>query len=127
MDLSTLTQQKRDIEIVHPVTGENLGVRVTLLPLEDQRMKDLKRKFIDERLRLERRGKGFKAEDLESNTFTLLFAAMSGWEWYGKDVNFNGTKPEFSRAKVKEVFEALPWFREQIDEELADDKAFFQA
>lgn len=125
MDLSSLKPTERQVEILHPGTDEELGIRITLVSINDERLKKAKRRIQDEKLRLEVRGKNFKSEDIEENAIELDFAAMTGWEWYGKDVNFNGSKPEFNRANVKAVFESLPWFQRQVEEAISDEKAFF--
>ncbi len=127
MDISSIKTTERVIEIVHPSpNGEELGIRVSIMSLSDPRMKKIKRKIQDEKLRLEARNKNFKSEDLEENINNIVFGAMTGWEWYGKDAVFHGKKPEFNRASVLQVFEELPWFMNQIDEALGDEKAFFQ-
>lgn len=124
MDLSSLKTTERFIEIVHPKTGENLGVRVSIVALNDVRLKSIKRKIQDEKLRLEARGKNFKSEDIEENMCSILFNAMTGWEWAG-DANFKGNKPDFTRENVVAVFKELPWFQSQIDEAVSDEKSFF--
>lgn len=124
MDISEIKTSERIIEIVHPKTNELIGVRVTIMGLNDPRLKKIKRKITDERLRLDARNKNFKADDIEENTYAIVFGAMTGWDWYG-DVDFKGKKPEFNRASVIQVFEELPWFLTQIDEAIGDEKAFF--
>lgn len=138
MDLKNLKPSERMVEIVHPATKEPLGVRVSLVHINDDSLKKLKRSFQDERYRLEARGKQFKAENVENNLNELTFAAMKGWEWYnptGKKGDkgfkesasalYKGAVPEFSKKNVFEIFEELPWFRDQIGQEMGDDEAFF--
>lgn len=129
MDLQELVPNDRIVEILHPATEEKIGVRVTLMSISDERLLKLKRKFQDEKLRLEARGKNFKAEDVEQNRNELAFSAMVGWEWGdgpdGKPVTFGGKKPEFTKANVIAVFDKLPWFREQLEAEIGDEKSFF--
>lgn len=125
MDLSELVPGERMIEIKHPKTGEDIGVRVGLVSYDDERMKKVKRHIRDRKLHLEARGKTFKAEEIDTNRITLLFNAMTGWEWYGEKTNFRGTKPDFNLKSVTEVFTLLEWFMDQIDEAVGDEKAFF--
>lgn len=129
MDFSTLITNERMIEIVHPKSGEPTGIKVSILAMQDPKLKKIRRRILDDKLRLEARGKNFKAEDVEDNVDTLLINAMTGWDW-GKDVNgeeatFKGAKPDFTPAKIREVFRTLPWFMNQIDEAVGDEKAFF--
>lgn len=124
LELTELKPTERVIEIDHPGNAEPIGIRVNIISINDERMVRLKRKFTDERLLLERRGKSFKAEHIEENRNSLCFAAMTGWEWYG-DITYQGSKPEFNRKSCDEVLTDFPWFRDQIEEAISDDKAFF--
>jgi len=125
IDLNSVKPVERVIEILHPATGQELGIRVSILSITDPKLKKIKRRVQDERLRLEARGKAFKSEDVEENLNAIVFNAMVGWEWYG-DVCFNSEKPAFNQRMVKEVFEELPWFKSQIEEAIGDEQAFFQ-
>lgn len=127
MDISTLKPNDRIIEIKHPVNdSENIGIRVTIISLNDEKMKSVRRRFINKRLELEKKGKSFRADDIEDNEIDLLVASITGWEWYG-DVEFNGSKPEFTQANVRKVLTEFEWFKNQIAEAVGDDKAFFQS
>lgn len=127
MDISTLKPNDRIIEIKHPVNdSENIGIRVTIISLNDEKMKSVRRRFINKRLELEKKGKSFRADDIEDNELDLLVASITGWEWYG-DVEFNGSKPEFTQANVRKVLTEFEWFKNQIAEAVGDDKAFFQS
>ncbi len=125
MDLSKLKPIERIVEILHPQTEEPIGVRVTVMSLNDERLKKVRRKFLDSRLQLEARGKHLKAETVEENRDELAFSAMIDWEWYLPEVNFEGTKPSFNKSNVFKVFAQLPWFRLQIEQAFEDEKAFF--
>ena len=125
MDITELKPTERFIEIVHPANGKELGIKVSILSINDVKLKKIKRRIQDERLRLEARGKSFKSEDIEENLNDVLFNAITGWEWYG-DVDFNGEKPLFNQKNVKDVFEELPWFKTQVEEAITDEQAFFQ-
>lgn len=138
-ELSTIAPTERKIEILHPGTGERLGVRVGVMHIDDERLTKMKRKITDRRLYLEARGKTFKAEEIEENKNELLFAAMTGWDWYnptgaegddGFDADaapeFEGERdPDFNRKTVNAVLTKLPWFSDQVNEAIGDTKAFF--
>lgn len=124
MDLSELKPSERFIEILNPKTGLELGVKVSLISINDDKLKKVKRRIQDEKLRLEARGKSFKSEDIEENRNTLIFNALSGWEWSG-DTKFHGEKPAFTEKNVKAVINELSWFREQLEEAISDEQAFF--
>lgn len=125
MDISELTPDELSLEIRHPATDENLGVRVTIMSPDDKRMKTSKRRVTDQNLQKQKRGKTLKAVEVEENENALIIATMTGWEWYGDDVNFKGEKPEFTPKMINAVFAKLPWFKAQIAEVLDDEKGFF--
>lgn len=127
MDISTLIPSERIIEIKHPVKDENLGIRVNIISLNDEKMKQIRRKFINKRIELEKKGKSFRADDIESNEIDLLVACITGWDWYGEDVTFNGSKPDFNEANVRNVLNTFGWFKDQVSEAVGDEKAFFQS
>lgn len=129
-DLAKLKPSERFIDIKHPATDANIGVRVSVMSLDDDRLKKIKRQIQDERIRLERKNKGFNAEKTEDNTNLILFSAMVDWQW-GKDddgeqATFNGATPSFNQSSVVQVLTELPWFADQIAEAVGETKAFFQ-
>lgn len=128
-DLSTIKPGTALLDIKFPGTLKSSGVTVELMSLDDERMKKIKRAIIDRRQKLAARDKNFNASEIDDNTSEICFGAMIGWTWGkdddGDDANFNGSKPEFTRANVMAVFAALPWFREQIDIKVGERESFF--
>lgn len=125
MDISAIKPQERTFEIHHPADeNELVGLRISIMSISDPRMKSVKRKIQDIKLRLEARNKHFKADDIEENQIDLMFSAMTAWEWY--DCDFHGKKPEFTKVNVKAVLTELEWIADQIAAEISDDKAFFK-
>ena len=125
MDISAIRPSERTIEIKHPVSGENLGIRVTLMSPDDERLKPTIRAINDKAIYLKQRSKSFSADEVEANNIRLMVATITGWEWYGKEVSFKGKKPECTPENIREVFTVLEWFKKQIDEELSETKSFF--
>lgn len=126
MELDTLKPAERIVEILHPGTGEEIGVKVTVISISDEKMTAIKRKIQNKRIELDRRGKAFRADDLEENELELLLAGVIGWCWEG-EATFKGEKPEFNERNLKLVLKELPWFKQQLQEAIGDEKAFFQS
>ena len=59
------------------------------------------------------------AEEIEASAFDLLVKCVADW-----DITLGGEKPECTEKMVREVFEQLPWVREQVDNALGDTQAF---
>lgn len=138
MDIANIKPIERTMEIVNPGTGAPLGVRVSIMSIDDDRLKRIKREITDERLKLDQKGKAPKSDDIERNGERLLFAATTGWEWYnptgkegGKDYDkdampsFNGEVPDYNPKNFYDIIRSLPWFADQIRDEIDETKAFF--
>ena len=131
MELTNLKPTDRTIEIVSPVTGQPIGVRVRVMSIEDDRLKRIKRQITDESLKLQAKNKAFKADELERNANMLMFGGTLGWEWYsptGDDADmpaFKGEQPEYNQKNFVEIVTELPWFGEQIQEAIGETKSFF--
>lgn len=121
IDITDIKAASRQVKIKHPVSDEEIGLTITLIPESDQKVQAAQRKFLNERIH---RGKKVTAEQIEAGTLSKVVAAISGWEWKG--MVFKGEVPEFTEANVRKVLKELPWVRTQIDTELGDDAAFFQ-
>ncbi|AVY67161.1 hypothetical protein [Xanthomonas translucens] len=120
-DLSTIVAAERDIDIKHPVTEEEIGLRITLLPSTHPQVKAAARKSLNERLA----GKGkLTAEKIEQNRMDMLVASVSGWDWQG-DLTFKGEKPAFNDDNLRKVLKHLSWMQDQIDAELGNSADFF--
>ncbi len=139
MDISGIKPIERTIEIKHPGTGAPLGIRVGILSIEDDKLQKIKREIADETLRLQSRNKYMKMDQVEANGARLLFAATTGWEWYnptGKEGDkgydpdamptFEDETPEYNPKNFNAVAKKLPWFADQIREEIDETKAFFE-
>lgn len=126
MDISTLTVTGKTYEVKHPKTGENIGIRLMMVSLEDESMRKVRRAISDRASKLQMRGKFLTAAEQERNWMDLLFTALRGWEWYG-DVDFDKEKPAFTRENFDKICDRLPWFREQIDAEISEASNFISA
>jgi hypothetical protein len=98
MDLSTVKPSERIVEILSPANKQPIGIRVTLLHIDDPRLKKLKRSFQDEKSRLEQRGKYFKAEDIETNTYGYVFLLCPIW-WTKLHLSYDVSRC-FSRGSI---------------------------
>lgn len=129
-ELSSIKPSEILLKILHPATGKYIGVTVSLMSITDERMKPVLNHIRNEKLRLEARGKNFKAEQIDENGVDIAFRAMTGWVWEkdddGDDATFHGKKPEYTPANIKAVLAELPWFKSQIDTKISEEKDFFQ-
>lgn len=123
MDISSITPSTNELNILHPATSEPIGLTISLLPLTSPPVRDVQRRITNESLRT--RGKGFTSEKLDANRLDILIAATQGFKWEG-DANWNGEKPEATPQLVRKIYKEVPWIREQVDNALNDEAAFFR-
>lgn len=124
-DISAIAPSTRTFEILHPGTGAGLDIFVTVLSLDDEKMKKIQRRLTDRLLEMRRKNKSMTAEEIETNQINLLVEAITDWEWRNK-ANYKGTKPPCDVANVKAVLSDLVWFRKQVDEQVGDTESFFR-
>lgn len=121
-DLSTIKAAERGIDITHPGTGDEVGLRIILLPDNHPQVRAASRKSLNDRLYA--KGK-VTAEKMEASRIDMLVASVGGWQWSG-DLTFHGEKPEFNDANLRKVLKELSWISEQIDAGLGDRAEFFR-
>lgn len=127
MDLQNIKPNSRSVDIKHPVTQERIGLTISLRPVADPVVKAAKRKQIDARLSGRGRHK-VTAVQLEQSAIEVLVAAISGWTFGtaedGTACTFGGEVLEYNDINVRKLLKH-DWIREQLDEELGDEAAFF--
>lgn len=118
---------ERTIEITHPSDNSiKVGIKVTIISFQDERLEKIKRAIQKRKQWLQQRGKDFEPDEVIENRFKLAHAGMVGWEW--TEATYKGTKPDFSNETVKKILTdpKMYWLRDQIEEEISNEKAFFQ-
>lgn len=123
-DLSDIQPSTVVHEVVHPGTGEPIGIKFELLPMTAPPVKSIVRQIQDQVNYLAARQKTMSARDREAYTIKLNASAVVSWDW--GDNTFEGGKPEYSNAKVQEIFGKCEWLRSQIDDALGETKSFFE-
>lgn len=117
MDISTIKAVEQRIDILHPGNDEKIGLAITLLPMDDPKVKGVINKLANHRLA--RKNKKVTVEESESQSVEICATAVTGWEWDG-DLTFHGEKPECTPRNVAKVLQELPWIRRQVDEALGN-------
>ena len=123
MDIDDISTGDITSEILHPVTEEPVGIRVTLMASTDKRLTSIKRQIQNENLKRQNRRKTIKASEVEENENALLAATIVSWDWY--NAVYKGEKPDCTPKMIKEIFVAKPWFRQAINDLLEAEADFF--
>lgn len=128
-DLGAIKFVEREVKITHPGTGKYVGLKLTLVSVDDPSLKAERRRIADRRMYLADRGKSFKAEEIEENQFSLLNKAIRKWEWEededGEMGSLSGEQLEYNRASLRKLFDAAPWIKEQVTQEFTNTEDFF--
>ena len=130
MDLMNIgtTKETTDVTLYNPINSEILvnddksEMTITIHGPYSKKYKSISHAQQNRRLMKAQRTGGklnLTAEELESSALDLLVKCVDGWS-----ITLGGEQPECKEAKVREVFEALPWVREQVDAALGDAQAF---
>jgi len=108
------------IEIVHPGTGEPLGVTITVAGPDSDQAKKADRAMINRRLKAQKT-KMLTAEELQAEALRKLAACVLSWEGMVSD----GKPLECITENAVLAFERAPWLAEQVAEAAGNRAAFF--
>lgn len=139
MDITAIKPSDRTIEIMRPGANVPLGIELTLISVDDERLAKVKRAITDKKLQLQRKGKDFTADDLKANKEMILLATIIDWRWYNptgvegdegydeeKHPSIEGDEnPEHNPRNVRKCI-ALDWFADQVWTEIAETDEFFK-
>lgn len=129
VSIKDIASHNKPLEMVHPGTGEPIGLTVELLAPDNPVIKTLLRRLTDMRKHKAQRNQIATAVDDERASMEVCAAAVVDWTWTkdkeGEYIgDWEGEQPDFNRKTLSEML-ALDWFREQIDRDLSDQKSFF--
>jgi hypothetical protein len=130
MDLMNIGQMKETTEVIlyNPINSEILmnedgsEMSITVYGPYSSKYKSISHNQQNRRLMKAQRTGGklnLSAEEIEASAFDLLVKCVADW-----DITLGGEKPKCTEKMVREVFEQLPWVREQVDNALGDTQAF---
>ena len=125
MDLNTIKTIDREVNLLHPKTGEELGLVFHLKAPDSDEVKTVDRNWQNKRLLPKNRKKAITSEELERVTDARIKAAVQGWTWEDEELFIDGEQPEFSPAALSKMMKEHPWIREFLSDECEDITAFF--
>lgn len=123
LDIDEIATGEITREIPHPVTGEPVGIRVTLMSATDSRLASVKRQIQNENLKRNSRKKTITADEIETNELRLLAGTIISWEWY--NAVYKGEKPECTVKMKMQILREKPWFKSAINDLLEVEADFF--
>jgi hypothetical protein len=127
VDLSSLQQNdSAEIGILHPSTGEDLGITITVASIDSKTYRKAQHEQANAQIG-QMAAKGAKgvavtAEVVEERGLALLTKCTLGW----RGVEFEGKTLECTPENVRMVYDQFPWIREQVDRAIANRSHFFK-
>jgi hypothetical protein len=131
MDLSNLvpTDDTIVVTIKHPVTDEPLTkddgkeMTITVYAPHSAQYKSTVHEQTNKRIQKAAKGKKmtFTAEEIEATTLELLAKTTKDW-----NIQLNGKSPKFSVAEATDLYNKLPWLKQQVLEAQEDYTAFLK-
>lgn len=109
LDTAALCDQGAEMELVHPATGEPLGVYLTLAGVDSRAWRKAVAAQVERRL--SRRGGKISAEEIQANDIEILARCTLAWRNVVLDGEALSCTPDTARA----LYKRLPWAREQAD------------
>lgn len=131
MDIASIKPTTRVVEIIDPRTKGNFGIKVEIKSLEDDALKTVRRSIQNQTLANESKNKAIKADELDANLVRIMVGSIQKWTWYQPEGSEshpsfqNEEHPECTAKVIKELCDAVPWFKDQISEALSDTDSFF--
>ncbi len=130
MDLATLDnlaanqESGAKLKITHPVSGQSLGITMTVIGYGSDQVRKLQRRQANERLKNAR--KRPTAEDFERASLEVASAAVTGWK-FAEGVTLDGVVPEFTKENVERLMKRFPFVLEQVDSFASDQANYLEA
>lgn len=131
MDLMSIGHVKdtTEVELRNPLTDEPLvnddgsAMTITVHGPYSKTYKRVSHEQQNRRLNKAARGGrvNLNAAEFEAGTLELLLKCIEKW-----NITVDGQRPGYDESFARQLFEKLPWIREQIEVVFTDSKAFLE-
>lgn len=109
-----------DLELTHPLTGEEIGVLFKIRSDSSPEAKQVFRRQVDHYAQEQQRSKRVKSEKLEQYELEKKAACIAGWDWRGNDALEDGDGGlEYNKANCIEILK-VDWIYNQVAAASAD-------
>ncbi len=111
-----------DVAILHPGTGEELGISIRVAGPDSQRQKKARNAINNERLQ-KSRNKRLTAAELEADAIKLTAASIISWT----GVVENGKEIELNADNASTLLTRYPFIYEQLSSAVGDRAGFIKS
>ena len=121
-DLAKAQDDGIDVAILHPKTGESLGITVKVAGPDSDRQKQARNAINNDRLRMSR-NKRLTASELEADALRITAASIISWD----GVVENGDAVPLNADNATAILTRYPFIREQLDSAVGDRAGFIKS
>jgi len=134
-DVGTKSNEGVEIELLHPTTGEGLGMYITIVGRYSETYQAHIKKTANDQINKARKAGKTKPVDVDQIQLAqdrgtdLLIACTLGWRTESTTtLHFHGKDNQFSPDTCRDLYtsKTLPWIRTQVDLAIADDTNFMK-
>lgn len=129
LDLSSLDTKEASekgavLEVLHPIEGTPLGIKITLAGADSDIYRTAWRKMVDKMSQRQRPGQrlNFAFKDQDEGDLDVQATCTLAWE----GVLVDGQEIACSKENAKELYRRFPWIREQVVSFMGDRANFLQ-
>lgn len=123
IDILQIIPQTIKVELLHPATGNPLGIKVECQSYQSEAVRQVQRMIQNKQLRSGRNN--YTAEKSEADSRLILAAAIVNWEW-PENISLGSITAPSCTSETKEILVSQPWAFQQLDQRISDESAFFK-
>lgn len=122
-ELSKAVLSEAEVTIYHPVSGEDMGIRIRVHSPDSEPYRKKEREMKDRTFELSKKNRGgsLSSAALEAAAKEVILNAVCGWS----GVIWAGSELECTPENVEMLFEKFPFIQRQVDAFLGDLGNFF--
>ena len=118
LDTAKVAEEGAELRVAHPITGEDLGITITLIGTDSKTFRDISKSRATASLK--KKTREIDLDQNESEAVDLLAKCTKGWT----GISENGKEVVFSFDNAVQLYTKYLWLREQIDRFMADRSNF---
>ena len=118
LDTSKVAEEGAELHVAHPATGEDLGIKISLIGMDSKTFRDISK--IRATASLKKKSRDIDLDQGEAESIDLLAKCTKGWEGITED----GIEVPFSYENAVKIYTKYLWLKEQVDRFIVDRSNF---
>ena len=118
LDFAAKAEEGAVMQVKHPLTGEALGINITLIGTDSKTFRDISKSRATASLK--KKTREIDLDQNEADAVELLAKCTKGWS----RITESGKEVVFSYENAVQLYTKYLWLREQIDRFMADRSNF---